>query len=75
MALRCACTRGAAPTCVLALLTLVWGLNWIAMKLALLHAHPVVFNVQRTWLAVAVLFAVLIARGGRFRPHVLARGA
>ena len=53
----------------LALLTLVWGFNWIAMKAALEHAHPLVFNVQRTWLAIAVLFGVLIARGGRIRPH------
>ena len=45
----------------LALLTLVWGLNWAAMKAALMHAHPLVFNVHRTWLAAAVLFGVLIA--------------
>ena len=37
----------------LALLTLVWGFNWIAMKAALFHAHPLEFNVQRIWLAVA----------------------
>jgi drug/metabolite transporter (DMT)-like permease len=53
----------------LALLTLVWGFNWIVMKAALMHAHPLAFNVHRTWLAVAVLFGVLIARGGRVRPH------
>jgi hypothetical protein len=54
---------------VLALLTLVWGFNWICMKAALLHADPLAFNVQRTWLAVAVLFAALVARGGRIGPH------
>ena len=32
------------------------------MKLALANADPVALNVERTWLAVAVLFAVLIAR-------------
>lgn len=53
----------------LALLTLVWGFNWIAMKAALMNAHPLVFNVHRVWLAVAVLFAVLLARRGRFWPH------
>jgi drug/metabolite transporter (DMT)-like permease len=53
----------------LALLTLVWGLNWSAMKAALAHADPLAFNVHRTWLAVAALFAVLLARGGRFWPH------
>jgi len=54
---------------VLALLTLVWGFNWLFMKAALLHADPLAFNVQRTWLAVAALFIVLVARGGRFWPH------
>ena len=48
----------------LTFLTLVWGANWIAMKLALANADPVALNVERTWLAVAVLFAVLIARRG-----------
>jgi len=54
---------------VLALLTLVWGFNWICMKAALLHADPLAFNVQRTWLAVAALFVALVARGGRVLPH------
>jgi drug/metabolite transporter (DMT)-like permease len=44
----------------LALLTLLWGSNWLALKFALQHANPVVLNVHRTWLAVVVLFAVLI---------------
>lgn len=43
----------------LALLTLMWGGNWIVMKLALAYADPVLYNVQRTWLAVATLFAVM----------------
>ena len=38
------------------------------MKLALAHAYPVALNVERTWLAVAVLFAVLIARRGPLLP-------
>ena len=53
----------------LALLTLVWGFNWIVMKAALMHAHPLVFNVHRTSIAVAVLFVALAARGGRMWPH------
>lgn len=43
----------------LSLLTLMWGGNWIVMKLALAYADPVLYNVQRTWLAVATLFAVM----------------
>ncbi|MEO8536240.1 MAG: EamA family transporter [Betaproteobacteria bacterium] len=53
----------------LAGLTLVWGFNWIFMKAALMHAHPLSFNVQRTWLATGALFVVLIARGSRMLPH------
>ncbi len=49
----------------LVVLTLIWGSNWIVMKLALERADPVVYNVERTWLAVAVLFMVLVWRHGR----------
>jgi drug/metabolite transporter (DMT)-like permease len=57
-------------------LTLVWGSNWLVMKGALAHADPVVFNLQRTWLAVAFLFAVIIWRRqlrwpDRWRPVVV----
>jgi drug/metabolite transporter (DMT)-like permease len=59
--------RGAAYA-TLALLTLVWGFNWIVMKLALASAHPVVLNLQRTWLAVAVLFAALVVQRKPLMP-------
>ena len=52
----------------LAVLTLIWGSNWIVMKFALQHADPVVLNVQRTWLAAIVLFAVLVAQGRPLAP-------
>jgi drug/metabolite transporter (DMT)-like permease len=44
----------------LAFLTLIWGGNWVVMKLALQSASPVILNVQRTWIATFVLFAVLL---------------
>ena len=53
---------------LLAVLTLVWGLNWIVMKLALREAHPVVLNAQRSVLAVIVLFIALVATGKPLRP-------
>ncbi len=53
----------------LALLTLIWGGNWIVMKLALANANPVSFNVQRTWVAVAVVFAALIVQRKRLLPE------
>jgi drug/metabolite transporter (DMT)-like permease len=52
----------------LGLLTLIWGFNWIVMKFALANAHPAVFNVQRTWVAIAVLFACLILQKRPFWP-------
>lgn len=52
-------SRRGAYTALVAL-TLVWGSNWLVMKGALAHADPVVFNLQRTWLAVAFLFAVIL---------------
>ena len=45
----------------LAVLTAVWGANWIVMKLALGNADPIVFTAQRIWLAIAILFVVLAA--------------
>jgi drug/metabolite transporter (DMT)-like permease len=61
-------TRRGAYIALVAL-TLIWGLNWIAMKLALANADPVVLNVQRTWLAVLVLFAVLAAQRRALWPE------
>jgi drug/metabolite transporter (DMT)-like permease len=51
------------------LLTLIWGSNWVVMKLALQSANPVVLNVQRTWLATPILFAVLFWRRGPLLPE------
>jgi len=61
-------TRRAAYVALVAL-TLIWGFNWIVMKQALVHADALVFNVQRTWVAVAVLFGALVVRRGRLLPE------
>jgi len=53
---------------LLVALTVVWGLNWIAMKLALRNADPVVLNLQRSVLAVVVLFGAMLAAGTPLRP-------
>ena len=53
----------------LAALTAVWGMNWLAMKLALADADPVVLNVQRTWVAIAVLFAAMAAMRAPLAPQ------
>jgi drug/metabolite transporter (DMT)-like permease len=53
----------------LAFLTLIWGLNWIAMKFGLRYAHPVTYNIERTWVAIGVLFAVMIWQRQPFKPQ------
>jgi drug/metabolite transporter (DMT)-like permease len=53
----------------LAVLTAVWGANWVVMKLALGNAHPVTFTAQRTWLAVVILFAALAAMRAPLAPQ------
>ncbi len=53
----------------LAILTVLWGTNWVAMKEALSSAHPILFNIERTWTAIAVLFAALVLRRGPLLPE------
>jgi len=53
----------------LAMLTSVWGANWVMMKLALGSADPVVFNVQRTWVAIAVLVVAMAAMRAPLAPQ------
>jgi drug/metabolite transporter (DMT)-like permease len=54
----------------LGVLTLVWGSNWLSMKFGLQSADPVVFNLQRTWLAVAFLFGVTLWQRNLRWPRV-----
>src|SRR5262245_33478411 len=53
----------------MACLTLLWGMNWAVMKVGLQNAGPIVFNVERTWVAVATLFAVLLLQRRRLWPE------
>ena len=53
----------------LAALTLIWGMNWMAMKFGLRYAHPVVYNIERTLLAIALLFAVMLWERRPLRPE------
>ena len=56
----------------LALLTLIWGMNWIAMKFGLHYAHPVIYNIERTLVAIALLFSVMLWERRPLRPESLA---
>jgi drug/metabolite transporter (DMT)-like permease len=53
----------------LAVLTLIWGMNWLAMKFALQRADPVSFNIQRTLLAIVVLFGAMLLRRVPLAPQ------
>ena len=65
--MKAAASRGALLG--LGTLTLIWGMNWIVMKTALQHADAFVFNIQRTLLAIAALFAVLVLQRRPFWPQ------
>ncbi|HEV2686735.1 MAG TPA: DMT family transporter, partial [Actinomycetota bacterium] len=50
-------------------LTLIWGMNWIVMKYGLVYAHPVIYNIQRTLIAIAVLFAFMLYARRPLKPE------
>lgn len=59
--------RGAYVAMVV--LTLMWGSNWMALKLGLQYGDPVIFNVQRTLAAIALLFAVMLVQRRNLWPE------
>lgn len=52
----------------LAVLSLVWGFNWIVMKAVLAFVGPLTFSAMRYVFGTAVLFAVLALRGENLAP-------
>ncbi len=57
----------------LGLLTLIWGYNWVVMKLALQYAGPFVFAASRTALGGACLLLLLLLARKPFWPKRPAR--
>jgi drug/metabolite transporter (DMT)-like permease len=62
----------ARPLLALAVLSLIWGYNWVVMKVALAHAQALDFAALRTLLGALVLFGVLAWRRAPLRPPPLA---
>lgn len=61
----------ARPYAALALLALLWGYNWVVMKLALQYIGPFDFAVLRTLLGAALLFSLMAALRVPLKPmHV-----
>jgi drug/metabolite transporter (DMT)-like permease len=58
----------AAALFAFALLTLIWGYNWVVMKIALEYASALDFAVLRTVGGAACLFLLLPLLRTRFRP-------
>jgi len=52
----------------LAILSLIWGFNWIVMKSVLVFVGPITFSAMRYVFGTAVLFLVLILRGETLAP-------
>jgi len=52
----------------LAIMSLVWGYNWVIMKEALRYCHPFDFAAIRTFFGSLLLFLVLVLRGKSLRP-------
>jgi drug/metabolite transporter (DMT)-like permease len=52
----------------LAILSLIWGFNWIVMKTVLVYVGPLTFSALRYVFGTAVLFLVLYLRGEILTP-------
>lgn len=55
----------------LMLLSLIWGYNWVVMKVALQYCGPFSFGAMRTFFGALTLFLVLLIRGESFCPQPL----
>ena len=59
------------PAIALALLALIWGYNWVVMKVAVRYSDPFTFAALRNALGALALFALVAARRGSLRPKNL----
>lgn len=51
------------PIAAMAALCAIWGYSWVAMKIALTHAHPFDFAAQRLVAGAILLFAIVAVTG------------
>ncbi|MCM1567051.1 MAG: DMT family transporter [Dehalobacter sp.] len=57
-----------AALLALVLLSIIWGYNWVVMKVALKDCGPFTFGAFRTFFGALTLFIVLFIRGGSVFP-------
>ncbi len=55
----------------LVLLALIWGYNWVVMKVGLEYAQPFTFSALRTFLGALSLFALLVILRRPLRPQAV----
>jgi drug/metabolite transporter (DMT)-like permease len=55
----------------LVLLALIWGYNWVVMKIGLQYAQPFTFSALRTFLGALSLFALLLVLRRSLKPPPL----
>jgi drug/metabolite transporter (DMT)-like permease len=66
-------TMTAGPLLALALLALLWGYNWVVMKIGLRYVGPMDFAALRGVFGTVLLFAVLWAVGAPLKPRYVGR--
>lgn len=53
------------------LLSVIWGYNWVVMKVALKYCGPITFGAMRAFFGALSLIIVLFVRGGGFYPKAV----
>ena len=61
------------PLAAFCLMALIWGYNWVVMKVAMSYSGPLEFSAWRCALGVLLLFGLLIALRVPLRPRELAK--
>lgn len=57
------------PLAAFAILALIWGYNWVVMKLAMEYCGPIAFAALRVGFGVVLLFALLVALRVPLKPR------
>ncbi|HET7586973.1 MAG TPA: DMT family transporter, partial [Gammaproteobacteria bacterium] len=57
------------PATAFAILALIWGYNWVVMKLAMEYCGPIAFAALRVGFGVVLLFALLVALRVPLKPR------
>lgn len=66
-----ATSSNTGPLVAFAVLGLIWGYNWVVMKLALQYSGPLEFAALRVGFAVLLLFALLLVLRAPLKPRYI----